>query len=69
MYFGGCFFFPMDNIEWQQPTHDISADGGYYHTFNFIARLANNAVINPGLSGLTSNARISEFAVPFKDVK
>lgn len=69
MYFGGCFFFPMDNIEWQQPTHNISADGGYYHTFNFIARLANDAIVNPGLSGLGLNARISEFAVPFKDVK
>lgn len=69
MYFGGSFFFPMDNIEWQQPSHEITAEGGYYHTFKFIARIANNAVINPGLSGLTSDSRISEFAVPFKDVK
>lgn len=69
LYFGGCFFFPMDNIEWQQPTHEISSESGYYHTFNFVARLANGGVINPGLSDITKDTRVSEFAVPFKDVK
>jgi hypothetical protein len=45
MYFGGTFYFPMLNVEWQRPSMSIETSNGWLHTYNFIALADPNAVV------------------------
>ena len=45
MYFGGPFYFKMENIRWQRPMMSIDVGEGYLHTYKFIALANDNAVL------------------------
>lgn len=63
MYFGGCYYFPMPNVDWQKPTMQAEAvQGGYIHVFNFIARACIGAITN-GFSTAGLGMPVSEFNV------
>lgn len=39
IYFGGPFYYAMKNVDWSNPSIQITPGGGYIHTYNFKARL------------------------------
>jgi hypothetical protein len=45
LYFGDIFYFPMQNVDWQKPIVSIEAGKNYVHTFKFIARVVDGAVV------------------------
>ena len=68
LFFGGKWFFPMSNIEWQQPSMELIPQQGYLHTFSFIARAANYA-IQKGFMTDSANYPISEFWISSNDIE
>ena len=61
MYFGGPYLFPMSNVEWQRPEVRQIPGQGFYHTYNFIARAADNAI---QMGFKSSDLPVSEFDLP-----
>ena len=61
LYFGAGFYFPMQNVDWQNPTVQAVPGRGYIHQFNFIARAVDGAVLN-GFK--QTGSYVSEFLVP-----
>ncbi len=55
MYFGGSFFFSMPQIEWQFPQIEIIPGVGFYHTYRFLARAAENAPVLFGSEFMVGN--------------
>lgn len=66
MYFGGNFLFHMKDVDWSNPLVSMTTAGSRYHTWNFTARLPQDA----GFWGSTSpegNA-VSEFDIDYRSV-
>ena len=67
LFFGGIWFFPMPNVEWQKPNMEFIPGSGYLHTFDFIARAAPNS-IQKGFVTDAANYPISEFWLSSNDL-
>jgi hypothetical protein len=67
LFFGGKWFFPMPNIEWQKPSMESVPNQGYLHTFSFIARAADYA-IQKGFVTDAANYPVSEFWISSNDI-
>lgn len=39
VYFGGPFFYAMENVDWSNPAISVQPGGGYTHTYKFKARV------------------------------
>ena len=59
LYFGGPFVFPMTNVDWFQPSLEVTAGEGFLHKVRFIARALPNASVIP----LQGNGSASEFNI------
>jgi hypothetical protein len=63
MYFGGNFLFHMRDVDWSNPIFSMTTTGSIYHTWNFTARLSQDA----GFWGGNVTA-VSEFDVDYRSV-
>ena len=63
MYFGGNFLFHMRNVDWSNPIFSMTTAGSRYHTWNFTARLSQDA----GFWGGDVTA-VSEFDIDYRSV-
>jgi hypothetical protein len=63
MYFGGNFLFHMRDVDWSNPTFSMTASGNKIHTWNFTARLSQDA----GFWGGNVTA-VSEFDIDYRSV-
>ena len=63
MYFGGNFLFHMRDVDWSNPSVSMTTTGSRYHTWNFSARLSQDA----GFWGGNVTA-VSEFDIDYRSV-
>jgi hypothetical protein len=63
MYFGGNFLFHMRDVDWSNPIVSMTTTGSRYHTWNFNARLPQDA----GFWGGDVTA-VSEFDIDYRSV-
>lgn len=63
MYFGGNYLFHMRGVDWSNPIYSMSPSGGRYHTWNFTARLPQDAGFWGG-----NKPTISEFDIDYRSV-
>jgi hypothetical protein len=63
MYFGGNFLFHMRDVDWSNPIFSMTTTGSIYHTWNFTARLSQDA----GFWGGNVTA-VSEFDIDYRSV-
>jgi hypothetical protein len=63
MYFGGNFLFYFKDVDWSNPIMSMSPSGSRIHTWNFTARLPQNA----GFWGGNKTA-VSEINIDYKSV-
>ena len=63
MYFGGNFLFHMRDVDWSNPVVSMTTNGSRYHTWNFTARLSQDA----GFWGGNVTA-VSEFDIDYRSV-
>lgn len=63
MYFGGNFLFHMKDVDWSNPVVSMTTNGSRYHTWNFTARLSQDA----GFWGGNVTA-VSEFDIDYRSV-
>jgi hypothetical protein len=63
MYFGGNFLFHMKDVDWSNPVFSMTTNGSRYHTWNFTARLSQDA----GFWGGNVTA-VSEFDIDYRSV-
>ena len=62
LFFGGPFIFPMPNVDWQYPIGKFKAGEGYVYEYQFIARVAPDA-ITKGFTDEAADYPVSEFAI------
>jgi hypothetical protein len=63
MYFGGPFYFPMQNVDWNEPIFTINPDNTWTHEYSFSAKAANDA-LTQGFYQEALGYPISEFNIP-----
>ena len=63
MYFGGNYLFHMRDVDWSNPLHSMSPNGGRFHTWNFTARISQGT----GFWGGNKTA-VSEFDIDYRSV-
>lgn len=63
LYFGGNFLFYLQDVDWSNPTMSMSPSGSRIHTWNFTARLPQDA----GFWGGNRTA-VSEFYMDYKSI-
>lgn len=63
LYFGGNFLFHLKNVDWSNPRVSMSPAGSRIHTWNFTARLPQDA----GFWGGNKTA-VSEFYMDYKSI-
>lgn len=62
VYFGGPFFYAMENVDWSNPSISIQPGGGYTHTYKWKARVPTGTYLpNNDLKNINSN-NMSEFS-------
>jgi len=58
VYFGGPFFYAMENVDWSNPSISIQPGGGYTHTYKWKARVPTGTY----LPSNDLNKNMSEFS-------
>jgi len=66
MYFGGNFLFHMKDVDWSNPTVSMTTSGSRYHTWNFTARLPQDAGFWG--NGEDHTISVSEFDIQYESV-
>jgi hypothetical protein len=58
VYFGGPFFYAMENVDWSNPSVSIQPGGGYSHTYKWKARVPQGTYLPTN----DLNKNMSEFS-------